>query len=40
LKRQRSAHPSAIKKHPLRGAPVTYHNPTGPVSDNDWDAAQ
>jgi hypothetical protein len=26
--------------YPLRGLPVTYSNPTEPVAQADWDAAQ
>lgn len=31
---------SSTNPYPLRGIPVTYQNPTEPVAESDWDAAQ
>jgi hypothetical protein len=28
------------RRYPLRGLPLTYENPTGPVGSSDWDALQ
>jgi hypothetical protein len=28
------------KRYPLRGTPVTYHDPTAPVAESDWQAAR
>ncbi len=27
-------------RYPLRGTPITYHNPTEPIAEADWEAAQ
>ena len=27
-------------QYPLRGTPVTYHDPTAPVAESDWQAAR
>ena len=26
--------------YPLRGTPMTYHDPTSPVAESDWQAGQ
>lgn len=26
--------------YPLRGTPITYRDPTEPIADSDWEAAQ
>ncbi|MCI0693880.1 hypothetical protein L0337_17975 [candidate division KSB1 bacterium] len=36
----RSAISSRQNSYPLRGTPVTYINPTEPVAQTDWEAAQ
>jgi hypothetical protein len=28
------------RRYPLRGAPLVYEDPTGPVGDSDWGAAR
>ncbi len=30
---------SSTSSYPLRGTPITYLDPTEPVSEQDWDAA-
>lgn len=34
----RNAHQE--RRYPLRGAPLVYEDPTGPVGDSDWQAAR
>ena len=28
------------RSYPLRGAPLVYEDPTGPVGDSDWEAGR
>ncbi len=28
------------RRYPLRGKPLTYEDPTGPVAESDWQALQ
>jgi hypothetical protein len=36
---QDESHP-AEDRYPLRGTSIEYKNPTEPVAENDWEAAQ
>ncbi len=29
-------HTKEVKKYPLKGTPITYHNPTEPVAEDEW----
>jgi len=29
-----------VKNYPLKGTPITYHNPTEPVAQDEWGALQ
>lgn len=29
-----------VKKYPLKGTPITYHNPTEPVAQDEWSSFQ
>ncbi|NJO82801.1 MAG: hypothetical protein HC828_08205 [Blastochloris sp.] len=33
-------HNEGAKKYPLKGTPITYHNPTEPVAQDEWGALQ
>jgi hypothetical protein len=31
-------HLGGNEKYPLRGQPIRYDNPTGPIAESDWEA--
>jgi hypothetical protein len=33
-------HKKGVKNYPLKGTPVTYHQPTDPIAPEEWGALQ